>query len=85
MSILSNLNKIIEKTCYNRMYSFSTKYNNSINSQFGFREGHSTILALSEFVDGVLSTFDKGEAVCIVLLDLSEAFDSVDREILIKN
>ena len=51
---------------------------------FGFREGHSTTLALSKFVEGVLSTFDKDEAVCVVLLDFSKAFDSVDREILLK-
>ena len=39
---------------------------------------------MSEFVEGVLSNIDKGNAVCAVLLDLSKAFDSVDRNILLK-
>ena len=66
------------------MYRFFTKYKILNNSQYGFREGHSTTLALSEFVKGVLSTFNKGEAVCVVLLELSnksKAFASVGREI----
>ena len=33
---------------------------------------------------GVLSTFDKGEAVCALLLDISKAFDCMDRGILLK-
>ena len=83
--MLSNLNKIIKKVIYNRLYSFFTKNIFLNNSQFGFRENHSTNMALSEFVEGVLNGFDKGEAVCAVLLDLSEAFDSVDRRILLNN
>ena len=83
ISILSNLNKIIEKVIYNRLYSFFTKNNVLNNSQFGFRANHSTVMALSEFVEGVLNRFDKGEAVCAILLDLSKAFDSVDRKILL--
>ena len=84
ISILSNLNKIIEKVIYNRLYSFFSKYNVLNCSQFGFREGHSTTLALSEFVEGVLSEFDEGNATCAVFLDLSKAFDSVDRKILLR-
>ena len=64
---------------------FFIEYNILNNSLFEFREGHSTTLVLSEFVEGVLSTFDNGESVCAVLLDLIKAFDCVDREILLKN
>lgn len=71
---MSNLHKIIEKVIYSRFYSFFTKDKILNNAQFRFREGHSTTLALSEFVEGVLSTFDKGEVVCAVLLDLSKVF-----------
>ena len=40
-------------------------------------------MVLSEFVEGVLNRFVKGEAVCAALLDLSKAFDSLDRRILL--
>ena len=83
ISLLSNINKIIEKAIYSRLYNFFTKFNILNSSQFGFREGHSTTLALSEFVESTLSSFDKGNAVCAVLLDLSKAFDCVDRKILL--
>ena len=36
------------------------------------------MLALSEFVETTLSLFDKGKAVCDVLLDLSKVFNLVD-------
>ena len=52
--------------------------------QFGFREGYSTTFALSEFVESTLFSFDKGNAFCTVLLDLSQAFDWVDRKILLE-
>ena len=35
------------------------------------------------FVEGVLSTFDKGEVVSAVLLDLSKAYDCVDRDMML--
>ena len=41
------------------------------------------ILALSEFVEGVLFNFDKGDAVCAVFFDLSKSFASVGRNILL--
>ena len=39
---------------------------------------------MSEFVEGVMSNFDKGNAVCAVFLDLSKSFDSVNRNILLR-
>ena len=48
-SLLSNINKIIEKL-------YIVVIVNS--SQFGFRQGHYTTLAVSEFVESTLSSFD---------------------------
>ena len=41
-------------------------------------------MALSKFVEGILSFFIKEDAVCAVFLDLSKAFFSVDRNILLR-
>ena len=41
-------------------------------------------MALSEFVEGVLSNFENEDAVCTVFMDLSKSFDRVDRNILLK-
>ena len=47
--------------------------------QFGFKDSHSTTLALSEFVEFTMSLLDKGKVVYAVLLNLSKAFNCVDR------
>ena len=39
---------------------------------------------MSEFIEGVLSNFDKGNAVSAVFLKLSKTFGSVDRNILLR-
>ena len=59
-----------------------TKFNTFHSSLVGFRKGHSLTLALSEFLESTLSSFDKENEVCAVLLDLSKAFYCVDRAIL---
>ena len=52
-----------------------------MNYQLAFREGHFTTLAFSELVEGVLSTYEKGETtVFAVLLDLVKAFGSVEQK-----
>ena len=46
ISLLSNINKIIEKLMYERLYSFLTLHNVIYINQNGFRKIHSTIHAL---------------------------------------
>ena len=82
ISILSNINKIFEKVFYSRLISFLNKNNVINDTQFGFRHGYSTTMAVAEFYERLLKSNDKGEMTCAVLLDLSKAFDSVNREIL---
>ena len=82
ISILSIINKIFEKVFYSRLISFLDK-NNIINeNQFGFRHGYSTTMAVAEFYEKILKSLDSDKMTCAVLLDLSKAFDSVDRKIL---
>ena len=83
ISLLSIVNKIIEKTLHSRLMSFFEKYNLINKNQFGFRKGHSTAMAISEFYENIIKSYDQGKATCAVLLDLSKAFDSVNHDILL--
>ena len=49
ISLLSNINKIIEKTIYSRLVSYFNKYNIISEHQFRFRQGHNTTMAVTEF------------------------------------
>ena len=46
ISLLSNLNKIIEQIMFSRLYNFLSMHNCIYNLQFGFRRNHSTSHAL---------------------------------------
>ena len=49
ISLLSNLNKILEKLVFSRMYKFLEEYNCIYSLQFGFRAKHSTNHALIDW------------------------------------
>ena len=68
---------------YNKITSFINDNNLFYRYQFGFKENHSTNMALIMLVDQILSALDKGEVVIGVFLDLKKAFDTVDHEILL--
>ena len=68
---------------YKRVYQFLNKYKILYKYQFGFRENHSTIMALTEIVDNILQDLENGKHVAGVYLDLSKAFDTVDHDILL--
>ena len=51
--------------------------------QSAYRMGHSTEMALLKVENNILRALDYQEVTCLVLLDLSVAFDTVDHQILI--
>ena len=51
--------------------------------QFGFRKKHSTQQAIISLVEKITNSFDSGDIVIGVFLDLKKAFDTVDHHILL--
>ena len=52
--------------------------------QSAYRPHHSTETALLKVKTDILKAMDNQEVACLVLLDLSAAFDTVDHKILLE-
>ena len=78
ISLLSNIEKILEKLMYKRLYTFLNKNNVIYNLQFGFRQQYSTSHALINITENISKALDYGNIGCGVVVDLQEAFDTVD-------
>ena len=81
--LLSNIEKILEKLMYNRLYTF-LDYNNFVyDLQFGFRQQYSTSHALIIITENIRKALDDGNIGCGVFVNLQKAFDTVDHQILL--
>ena len=83
ISLLSNVNKIIEKLMHKRLSKFLSKYNCLYELQFGFRKYHSTTHALMYLTETIRKTLDKNSFACGIFIDLQKAFDTVDHTLLL--
>ena len=72
ISLLSNLDKILEKLMYTKIVKF---FNSFYRLQFGFRQNYSTT---HEYLD-------EGKFACGIFVDLQEAFGKVEHDILLTN
>ena len=84
ISLLSVFNRIFEKTMYRRKMAYLEINGILCDSQYGFREKHSTEHALIDIVNQIQSHFDKGMLSCGVFIDLKKAFDAIDHCILLQ-
>ena len=83
VSILPAISKVFEKIMFNQLHKHFKLNKLYCNSQYGFRENHSTEFASLEPIDRILLAMDKGEIPFSIFLDLSKAFDTFDQQILI--
>ena len=84
VTLLSPLSKMMEKLVLHSVQPFFDRCYGL--GQHGFRKCVSTTTALIDIMNSVMTYYDDNRISCIALIsfDLSQAFDSVDHELLIR-
>jgi len=82
ISNVSFISKVIEKCVAMQITLYIADNNMACKWQSAYREGHSTETALICVFNDILLKLDANQCVALVLLDLSAAFDTIDRAIL---
>ena len=70
ISLLSNIEKILEKLMYDRVYNFFTKSNLIYPLRFGFRQQYFTFHALISLTEDIRKNLDEGNIGCGIFVDL---------------
>ena len=83
ISVLPVLSKLMEKAVHVQLYNYLHDNKLLSSKQFGFKSKLSTSIAVGQFTDTILNNLDNGLLTGIVFLDLTKAFDTVDRSILL--
>ena len=81
--VLSLFSKILEKIFCNRLNNYFTTHNIISKQQFGFRSKNSADDVISDVINKLQNLRDKKQITCLILFDLSRAFDPVNRCIFI--
>jgi hypothetical protein len=84
ISLLSIIDKIIEKFFANKIREFLEKYNMLSKIQYGYTKKKGTTDLLVQINDIITKALNEGKYVGLVLIDLQKAFDTFDQEILLQ-
>lgn len=84
ISLLSVINKIIEKFFANKIKSFLTKFKLLTDIQYGYTEKRGTEQILVQINELITTALNDGKYVGAIFIDLQKAFDSFDKKILLK-
>lgn len=83
ISILSCVDKVIEKCIVNQIGSFFQKNNILNERQHGFQKNKSTSTLISKFTDEINTHLDNKKYVIAVFYDYKKAFDTLQKETLL--
>ena len=84
ISLLSNIEKIIEKLMYKRLSNFLDINNLIYSLQFHFWPKCATNHALINLTESIMQSLDEGSFDCGIFVDLQKAFDIVDHKIVLQ-
>ena len=80
VSVLSHASKIFERAVVNQMnVFFESKFSPQLTK---IRKNHSTQSALLNIIEKWKHALDKGKKVSTIFMDLSKAFDTLNRNLL---
>ena len=81
--MLTLISKVIEKVIHDQGSIFLNSRYLLYTYQPGFRKKHSTNFCLSYLTGKILKGFGKGMMACMILIDLNQAFDTIDHDALL--
>ena len=82
ISILTSINKIFECILHNQLSKYLEEYKLLPPFQYGYRRGHNTSQAIADYTEHITKQISKKLCTIAVFMDLSKAFDTVDKTIL---
>ena len=83
VSNLSFVSKLVERVVCEQLMNHVANAGKLEDLQSAYRSGHSTESALLKVKTDLLDAMDKQKVTCLVLLDLSAAFDTVSHQLLL--
>ena len=83
VSNLMFLAKLVEAAALDQLLNHCEKNNLIPDYQSAYRKNYSCETALIKFTNDILWSMERGEAVAVMALDLSAAFDTVDHSVLL--
>ena len=84
VSNLSFISKLAERVVVDELVKHCDQHAPFPDNQSAYRRNHSTETALLKVQSDILMNMDRQDVTLLVLLDLSSAFDTVDKDILMQ-
>lgn len=80
ISLLSSLNKILEKVIHNRMSDHISANNIIYKQQYAFQTQSGTTSAVLDIIENIANNLNKKKITVVVFIDLKKAFDTISKD-----
>ena len=84
VAILPIISKVVERVVFSQMMEYLNTNGLLHPSSHAYRSGHNTATALITMYDSWTRSSDAGLSTAAIVLDMSAAFDIIDRKLLLK-